>query len=85
MVAAILTQPIFSVCTDLADWVAIVRADNAIEAAVIASAAMEPVMPPEKQVHVSYQTDNADAAARLGNRELIGWRLHDHKPSGSNQ
>jgi hypothetical protein len=77
----ILTLPIFSVCTDSADWVAIVRADNAIEAAVIASAAMEPVMPPEKQIHVTTQTNNADAAARLGSRDLIGWRLHDHQPS----
>jgi len=76
MVAQIL---IFSVCTDAADWVAIVRADSAVEAAVIATAAMEPVMPPEKQVHVNYQTHNADAVARLGNRELIGWRL-DGKP-----
>ena len=78
MVAQIL---IFSVCTDDADWVAIVRADNEIDAAVIATAAMEPVMPPDKLVHVNDQTHNSDAVARLGTRELIGWQLHDHKSS----
>jgi hypothetical protein len=78
MVAQILT---FSVCTDAADWVAIVRADNAIEAAIIATAAMEPVMPPDKIVHVITQDNNPDAAARLGDRELIGW----HHYARSNQ
>jgi hypothetical protein len=72
----ILTLPIFSVLTDSADWVAIVRADNTIEAAIIAAAAMEPVMPAEKQLHVKTQTNNADAAARLGARDLIGWHFH---------
>ena len=77
----ILTQPIFSVSTDAANWVAIVRADNAMEAAVLASVAMEVVLDPEEQIHVVTQTGNADAAARLGDRELIGWQLHDRKPS----
>ena len=81
MVAQILTVPIFSVSTDSADWVAIVRAENAMEAAVIATAAMGRLMELDEQIHVITQNGNPDAAARLGNRELIGWILHDHKSS----
>ena len=76
MVAQILTLPVFSVSTDSADWVAIVRAENSIQAATVAVAAMDPVIPPSKMVHVITQDNNPDAVARLGARELIGWHFH---------
>ena len=69
-------MPLFSVLTDSVDWVAIVRAENSIQAATVALAEMEPVMPPGKMVHVITQDNNADAAARLGARDLIGWHFY---------
>ena len=66
---------IYSVTTQSNGWLAIVRADNDLEAAMVAVLAMEGWEVDDDPVHVWAQHGNTDAAERLGTREMIGWQL----------
>jgi len=66
---------IYSVTTQSNGWLAIVRADSDLEAAMVAVLAMDGWDQDDEPVHVWHQTGNSDAAQRLGAREMIGWQL----------
>ena len=66
---------LYSVTTETHRWLAIVRADSDLEAAMVAVLAMEGWEVDDEPVHVWSQHNNSDAAQRLGTREMIGWQL----------
>jgi len=67
---------LYSVTTEAHRWLAIVRADSDMEAVMVAVLSMDGWEYNEAEpVHVYQQHSNQDAAARIGERELIGWHL----------
>lgn len=71
----LLFMGVYSVTTEQHRWVAIVRADSETEAVIVAILAMDGWEVDTEPVHVHQQHTNADASARLGAREMIGWHL----------
>jgi hypothetical protein len=66
---------IYSVFTEQKRWVAIVKADSDMEAVIVAILAMDGYNDTPDAIHVRPQHSNNDAARRLGDRDLIAWKL----------